>query len=148
MGSMRKAVLGGLGTLLVFLLLAESVTGHRERAKRDMTVAEVLDKLASAANAMKGQEVGPNIIVNRASVENGRRLTYYYTIPTIVDERYDRAHAEKLIEDVKQQVCADPVQRRVVDGGAEIHYAYRQSNGATIFTVDIDRWTCSDASQG
>ena len=148
MGTMTKAVLGGLGTMLVFLLLAESIAGHRERAKKDMTVAEVLDKLASAANAMKGQEVGPDIIVNRASVENGRRLTYYYTIPTIVDGRYDRALAEKLIEEVKRQACADPTQRRAVDGGAEIRYAYRQSDGAKIVTVDIDRWACAGASQG
>lgn len=148
MGTMTKTVLGGLGTILVFLLLAESVTGHRERARKDMTVAEVLDRLASAANAMKGQEVGPNIIVNRASVENGQRLTYYYTIPTIVDGRYDRALAEKLIEEVKRQACADPTQRRAVDRGAEIRYAYRQSDGATIVTIDIDQWACAELSQG
>lgn len=148
MGTMTKAVLGGLGTMLVFLLLAESVTGHRERTKKDMTVAEVLNKLASAANAMKGQEVGPNVIVNRASVENGQRLTYYYTIPTIVDGRYDRALAEKLIEEVKRQACADPIQRRAVDGGAKIRYAYRQSDGATIVTIDIDQGACAGVSKG
>lgn len=146
MGTMTKAVWGGLGTVLIFMFLAASFAGNQQ--KKEMTVADVLDKLASATNAMKGQEVGPNVFVNRASVENGQRLTYFYTIPTAVDGQYDRELAAKLIEEVKRQACADPIQRRAVDGGAEIHYAYRQSDGATIFTVDIDRWTCGRVVQG
>ncbi len=148
MGMMTKAVWAGLGTMLIFAVMAASVVGHKQRPKKDMTVAQVLDKLASAANAMKGREVGPNVIVNRASVENGQRLTYFYTIPTIVDGQYNRALAEKLIEEVKRQACADPFQRRAIDGGAEIRYAYRQSNGATIFTIDIDQWACAGVSRG
>lgn len=148
MGTMTKAALGGLGTILIFGLLAAEVTGHKERSRKDLTVAESLEKLASAANALKGRDIGHNVIVNRASVENGQRLTYYYTIPTVVDGEYDRALAVALIDEAKRQACADPIQRRALDGGAEIHYAYRQRDGATIFTIDIDQWTCARVSRG
>lgn len=148
MGTMTKAALGGLGTMLFFVFLAAELTGHKERSRKDLTVAEVLEKLASAANALKGREIGHNVIVNRASVQNGRRLTYYYTIPTVVDGEYDRALADELIDEAKRQACADPIQRRALDGGAEIHYAYRQRDGATIFTIDIDQRTCARVSRG
>lgn len=134
------AIFCGVGAMLFVVVLAALGTSNN-RAKSDMTVAEILENLATAADEMRGREVAPNVVVSGASVENGTRLTYHYRIPQLAKIDYELGH--KLSLQMKRQVCGDWMMRRALDGGAEIHYLYRGNTGRVVYTVEIDKEVCS-----
>ena len=106
-----------------------------------MSVAEILENMAAAAEEMKGREIAPNVVVSGAGVEDGRRLTYHYRIPELA--YVDHELGRKLSLQMKREVCGDRTIRRALDGGAEIQYLYRVPNGRVVFTVEIDKDVCS-----
>jgi hypothetical protein len=149
MGRIAKGILAGVATMLAFVVFVVVVGAKNKRAGEEvaeMPVTEIVGSLAAAANGMVGRKVAANVVVDRATVEDGTRLTYHYSIPNVVDGQYDRELADKLIGKVKRQACRDRMTRRAVDGGAQVRYAYRDGNGVSLFIIEIDRYVCADLS--
>ena len=136
------AIFCGVGAMLFVVVLA-AVGASNNRAKSDMTVAEILGKLAKAADEMTGREVAPNVVVSGASIEDGTRLTYHYRIPQLANGQIDYELGNQLSLQMKRKVCGDRMMRRALDGGAEIRYLYRGNSGSVVFTVEIDKEVCS-----
>ncbi len=134
------AIFCGVGAMLFVVVLA-ALGASNNRAKSDMTVAEILENMATAADEMKGREIAPNVVISGASVEDGTRLTYYYRILQLAKIDYELGH--KLSLKMKREVCGDRTIRRALDGGAEILYLYRSNNGRVVFTVEINKDVCS-----
>ncbi len=149
MGKIAMGILAGVATMLAFVVFVVVVGANNKRASEEMAempVTDIVDNLAAAANGMVGRKVAANVVVDTATVEDGTRLTYHYSIPNVVDGEYDRQLAGKLIEEIKRKVCADRMMRRAVDGGAEIRYAYRDGRGVLLFTIEIDQFVCAAIS--
>jgi hypothetical protein len=149
MGRIAKGILAGFATMVAFVVLVVIVGANNKRTSEELAeipVTEIVDNLAAAANGMAGRKVAANVVVERATVENGTRLTYHYSIPNLVDDQYDHQLADTLIEEIKRKVCSDRMMRRAVDGGAEIRYAYRDGRGVSLFMIEIDQFVCARIS--
>lgn len=142
MSKAMPAIVGGVAAMVGFMaMVAVGASSHQPR--RDMTVADILDKLAAAANDIKGQEVGPNVFVDSATVEDGKRLTYYYTVPNATKGDIDRKAADKAKRLIREQACDNRMMRKAMDDGAVINYFYRNQAGDTLFTIRVSERICT-----
>lgn len=143
MSRTKTGIIVGVATFLV-MFAAMVVVGSSRRAEMEkLTAEQIIENMANAANSMTGEEVGPNVIVDAAIVENGTSLTYYYTIENIRGGDYDRDKADELIEVIKRKVCDDRMMRKAIDEGADINYHYRTDSMGTLFTIEIDQFVCA-----
>jgi hypothetical protein len=127
---------GGLGFVT---LAALSLSGKGGAA---LTVPEILDNLANAAEDMKGKKVAPNIVVSGARVGNDLQLTFYYDVLDFQGGRIDTAVAERKSLELQEQVCSDRMMRKAIDGGAAMRYAYSNESGRIILEVLVDDAVC------
>jgi hypothetical protein len=110
-----------------------------------MTLGEMLDKLATTANDMKGELVADNVAVIGARVKDGARLTYFYAITNASGGPIDTTAAREIAEKLKRKTCNDRMSRAAIDGGGLIVFDYRGSDGETVTKVTVDRAACDAA---
>ena len=143
---MAKWVLGifcGFAAMLAFVfLMGEMSSGGKTISPEE--VAEILDNLANAANEMKGEEAGPNVVIDGAWVNSGKYLIYRYTVPASLNHINEKIAAEKSAEIVRQ-ACRDRMMRKAFKGGALISYSYRTVGGPELLVIRIDQKICDAA---
>ena len=154
MSKLQALVIAGL-IFMVVLVLGLAAIGHYtqksgrvkitpiELAPVDMSVGEILDKLAKTANDIKGEKVAANVAVIGARVKDGTRLTYYYTITNVSGGQVDIGAMNEIAKKFKRLVCADRISRTAIDGGGLIVYDYRDKTGNAIASIRVDRSACA-----
>lgn len=143
MSRMKVAVIAGFATGVAFFSLI-IVSASQHQSAPDMPVEDILNKLADTANDMKGTEAGPNVIIDSATVEEGKRLTYYYNVTSVRNGRYDRDRANEAEKLVRREACRDKIQSQAIKGGGVIRYAYRDAKGRHLFTIVVSQRICND----
>ena len=156
MSKLQALVIAG-PIFMVVLVMGLAAIGHYaqksgrvtmtpiELAPVDMSVGDILDKLAKTANDMKGEKVAPNVAVIGARVKDGTRLTYYYTITNVSSERIDISAVNTIAKKLEREVCEDRISRTAIDGGGVIVYDYRDNTGNTVASISVDRSACAAA---
>ena len=154
MSKLQVAIIAGLIAMVVVILGLAAIghyaqqTGQVETAApepdlEDMTVGQILDKLARTANGMKGEKVAANVVVKGARVKDDRRLTYYYTITNVVGGQVDTTAVNEIAKELKRKVCEDRISRTAIDGGGLIVYDYRDKSGNPVASIRVDRGACA-----
>ena len=158
LSKLQAAVIAGL-IFIVVLVMGLAAIGHftqnngrvtmtpTELAPLDMTVGQMLDKLATTANDMKGEKVAANVdedvAVIGARVKDGARLTYFYAITNGSDGQIDTTAAQEIAEKLARKVCRDRISRAAIDGGGLIVFDYRGTEGETVTKIKVDRAACT-----
>lgn len=137
------AIIGGLGTMVMLFIFIAAIGAGNNRISEDMTVEEILLKQAEAANDMKGDKVASNVIVNGATVKDGTRLTYYYTITNVEPGGYNPSAFVDISDKLKREACRERATKKAVNGGAEVNYTYRAKSGVQLFTITVNKGVCS-----
>ena len=137
------AIIGGLGTMVMLFIFLVAVGAGKNRITEDMSVEEILQRQAEAAIDMKGDKVASNVIVNGASLKDGRSLTYYYTITNLEPGNYNPSAFVEIADKLKREACREPATRKAVSGGAEVNYTYRAKSGVQLFTIAVNKGVCS-----
>lgn len=154
LSKLQAAVIAGL-IFIVVLVMGLAAIGHftqnngrvtmtpTELAPLDMTVGQMLDKLATTAKDMKGEKVAANVAVIGARVKDGARLTYFYAITNGSDGQIDTTAAQEIAEKLARKVCRDRISRAAIDGGGLIVFDYRGTEGETVTKIKVDRAACT-----
>ncbi len=147
MGRVGKGILAGFGTMVFCtagLIVIGATVGESAGVDRETrnSMPYILGKLAEAGNEMKGQEVGPGVYVDAATIKDERELTYSYNVPAVRDGQYNPVAKRKATRLIQEEVCDDRKMRKAIDGGATINYTYRDANGTQMFTITITKRTC------
>ena len=154
MSKLQAVVIAGLMFLVVLVMGLAAIGHYAQKSGRvkitpieltpvDMSVGDILDKLAKTANDMKGEKVAPNVAVIGARVKDGMRLTYYYTITNVSGGQVNIGAVNEIAKKLKREVCEDRISRTAIDGGGSIVYDYRDKTGNAVASIKVDRSACA-----
>lgn len=147
MTNLKTAILGGIViAAVVFAVIArrESMDAGLAGESPEIAAAvpEIFEKLAGAANELKGAVVETDVVFDGAAVEDGRVLTYTYTVAGVADRPFDRRIAVMAEDQLSRQSCADKILRPAIDGGGAVRYVYLASGGTRVLFIQVDRQNC------
>jgi len=143
----RTATFGGIVivTAVVAVLAGRAWLDGKVGGKpseTDNAVSTILEKLADSANELKGAEIETNVFFNGAIIEDGRLLTYAYTVEGVPDRPFDARIVRMARDQLNRESCADRIVRTAIDGGGAVRYLYLSSSGTRVLAIEVDRRTC------
>jgi hypothetical protein len=118
-------------------------TKESAQFKAALTLQRKIAQIAGQANGAAPALVDPNTRLDGARAGPGLRLTVMYTLVNAESNGVDGATFEpSLAPTIKENSCANPDLRPLIDQGVVVILEYRGKQGAPIGTVNIDRGTC------
>jgi hypothetical protein len=118
-------------------------TKESAQFKADLTIQRRLAQIAGQANGAAPAAVDPNTRLDGAMAGPGLRLTVMYTLVNAGSNGVDRKTFEPLLTPtIRENGCANPDLRPLIDQGVVVILEYRGKQGDPIGTVNIDRGTC------
>ncbi|HUO19234.1 MAG TPA: hypothetical protein VMU44_05650 [Steroidobacteraceae bacterium] len=112
--------------------------------KAALTLQRRLAQIAGQANGAAPAVVDPNTRLDGAKAGPGLQLTVMYTLVNAAANGVDRAtFAPLLAPTIKENGCANPDLRPLIDQGVVVILEYRGKQGEPIGTVHLDRRACS-----
>jgi hypothetical protein len=132
---------------MVCATLAACDTKESAQFKAGLTLQRRLAQVAGQANGAAPAVVDPNTRLDGARAGPGLRLTVMYTLVNAESNGVDSATFEPLLSPtIKENGCANPDLRPLIDQGVVVVLEYRGKQGDPIGTVDINRATCGALS--
>jgi hypothetical protein len=137
-----------LGCLaMVCATLTACDTKESAQFKAGLTLQRRLAQVAGQANGAAPAVVDPNTRLDGARAGPGLRLTVMYTLVNAESNGVDSATFEPLLTPtIKENGCANPDLRPLIDQGVVVVLEYRGKQGDPIGTVNINRGTCGALS--
>jgi len=130
---------------MVCATLTACDTKYSAQFKADLTLQRKIAQIAGQANGAAPAVVDPNTRLDGAKAGPGLRLTVMYTLvnaESINIETFDAL----LAPTIKENSCANPDLRPLIDQGVVVVLEYRGKRGDLIGTVNVNRGTCGALS--
>jgi hypothetical protein len=132
---------------MVCAALTACDTKESAQFKAGLTLQRRLAEIAGQANGAAPAVVDPNTRLDGARAGPGLRLTVMYTLVNAESDGVDSATFEPLLTPtIKENGCANPDLRPLIDQGVVVVLEYRGKGGDPIGTVNINRATCGASS--
>src|ERR1700739_1912563 len=133
-----------LGCLaMVCATLTACDTKDSAQFKTALTLQSRLAEIAGQANGAAPAAVDPDTRLDGARAGPGLRLTVMYTLVNAESNGVNSATFEALLTPtIKENSCANPDLRPLIDQGVVVVLEYRGKQGDPIGTVSINRATC------
>jgi hypothetical protein len=133
-----------LGCLaMVCATLTACDTKYSTQFKADVTLQRKIAQIAGQANGAAPAAVDPNTRLDGAKAGPGLRLTVMYTLVNAESTGVNSATFEALLAPtIKENSCANPDLRPLIDQGVAVVLEYRGTRGDPIGTINVDRGTC------
>jgi hypothetical protein len=131
---------------MVCATLTACDTKYSAQFKADLTLQRKIAQIAGQANGAAPAAVDPNTRLEGAKAGPGLRLTVMYTLVNAEANGVDSATFEPLLTPtIKENSCANPDLRPLIDQGVVVVLEYRGKKGDLIGTVSINRATCGSS---
>ena len=115
--------------------------------KAALTLQRKIAQIAGQANGAAPAAIDPNTRLDGAKAGPGLRLTVMYTLVNAESSGVDSATFGALLAPtIKQNSCANPDLRPLIDQGVVVVLEYRGKQGDPIGTVNVNRGTCGALS--
>ena len=122
-------------------------TKYSAQFKADLTLQRKIAQIAGQANGAAPAVVDPNTRLDGAKAGPGLRLTVMYTLVNAESNGVNSATFEALLAPtIKENSCANPDLRPLIDQGVVVVLEYRGKRGDPIGTVNVNRGTCGALS--
>ena len=122
-------------------------TKESAQFKAGLTLQRRLAEIAGQANGAAPAAVDPDTRLDGARAGPGLRLTVMYTLVNAESNGVDSTTFEaKLTPTIKENSCANPDLRPLIDQGVVVVLEYSGKQGNRIGTVNINRGTCGALS--
>jgi hypothetical protein len=132
---------------MVCATLTACDTKESAQFKAGLTLQRRLAQIAGQANGAAPAVVDPNTRLDGARAGPGLRLTVMYTLVNAESNGVDSATFQPLLTPtIKENGCANPDLRPLIDQGVVVVLEYRGKQGDPIGTVNINRATCGALS--
>jgi hypothetical protein len=133
---------------IVCATLTACDTKESAQFKAGLTLQRRVAQIAGQANGAAPAVVDPNTRLDGARAGPGLRLTVMYTLVNAASNGVDSATFEPLLAPtIKENGCANPDLRPLIDQGVVVVLEYRGKEGDAIGTVNINRATCGALSK-
>lgn len=128
---------------LACAILTACDTKASAQFKAALTLQRRLAQIAGQANGAAPAVVDPNTRLDGAKAGPGLKLTVMYTLVNAAANGLDSAtFAPLLAPTIKENGCANPDLRPLIDQGVVVILEYRGKQGDPVGTVIINRGTC------
>ncbi len=132
---------------IVCVTLAACDTKHPAHANDNLTLQRAIAQIAGQANGAAPAAVDPNTRLDGAKAGPGLSLTVMYTLVNPEANGVSSANFdESLAPTVRENSCANPDLRPLIDQGVVVVLEYRGLRGDPIGTVNVNRETCGALS--
>ena len=132
---------------MVCATLTACDTKDSAQFKAALTLQRRIAQIAGQANGAAPAVVDPDTRLDGARAGPGLRLTVMYTLVNAESKGVDSATFEPLLTPtIKENSCANPDLRPLIDQGVVVILEYRGKQGDPIGTVNINRETCGALS--
>ena len=132
---------------MVCATLTACDTKESAQFKAGLTLQRRIAQIAGQANGAAPAVIDPNTRLDGAKAGPGLRLTVMYTLVNAGSNGVDSATFEPLLTPtIKENSCANPDLRPLIDQGVVVVLEYRGKQGDPIGTVSISRGTCAAPS--
>ena len=132
---------------MVCATLTACDTKYSAQFKADLTLQRKIAQIAGQANGAAPAVVDPNTRLDGAKAGPGLRLTVMYTLVNAESNGVNIATFEALLAPtIKENSCANPDLRPLIDQGVVVVLEYRGKRGDLIVTVNVNRGTCGALS--
>jgi hypothetical protein len=129
---------------MVCATLAACDTKNSAQLKANLTLQRKIAQIAGQANGAAPAVVDADTRLDGAKVGPGLRLTVMYTLLNAESNGVTSATFEALLAPtVKENSCANPDLRPLIDQGVVVALEYRGRRSDPIGTVNVNRGTCS-----
>jgi hypothetical protein len=133
---------------MVCATLTACDTKYSAQVKANLALQRKIAQIAGQANGAAPAAVDPDTRLDGAKAGPGLRLTVMYTLVNPESNGINSATFEALMAPtIKQNSCANPDLRPLIDRGVVVVLEYRGKRGDPIGTVNVNRGTC-DAQRG
>lgn len=132
---------------IVCATLTACDTKDSAQFKAALTLQRRLAEIAGQANGAAPAVLDPDTRLDGARAGPGLKLTVMYTLVNAESKGVDSTTFEaKLIPTIKENGCANPDLRPLIDQGVVVVLEYRGKQGEPIGTVNLNRGTCGASS--
>jgi len=132
---------------MVCATLTACDTKYSAQFKADLTLERRIAQIAGQANGAAPAAVDPNTRLDGAKAGPGLRLTVMYTLVNAESNGVNSATFEALLAPtIKENSCANPDLRPLIDQGVIVVLEYRGKRGDPIGTINVNRGTCGALS--
>lgn len=137
-----------LGCLaVVAATLTACDTKYSAQFKAELTLQRKIAQIAGQANGAAPAVVDPNTRLDGAKAGPGLKLTVMYTLVKAEANGVDSATFEALLAPtIRENSCANPDLRPLIDQGVLVVLEYRGKQGDPIGVVSVNRATCGPPS--
>jgi hypothetical protein len=122
-------------------------TKYSTQFKAALELQRKIAQIAGQANGAAPAVIDPNTRLDGAKAGPGLRLTVMYTLVNAESNGVNSVTFEALLAPtIKENSCANPDLRPLIDQGVVVVLEYRGKRGDEIGTVNVDRGTCGAPS--
>jgi hypothetical protein len=117
------------------------------QSQASLTLQRRIAEIAGQANGAAPAAIDPDTRLDGAKAGPGLTLTVMYTLVNAESNGVNNATFEaSMAPAIKQNSCANPDLRPLIDYGVLVILEYRGKQGEIIGTVNVDRQTCGAPS--
>jgi hypothetical protein len=128
---------------MVCATLTACDTKYSAQFKAAVTLQRRIAQIAGQANGAAPAVIDPNTRLDGAKAGPGLRLTVMYTLVNAEANGANSATFEaSLAPTIRENSCANPDLRPLIDQGVVVVLEYRGKRGDPIGTVNVNRATC------
>lgn len=132
------------GVVMLCTTLVACDTKDSEQFKASVMLQRRVSEVAGQANGAAPAVIDPDTRLDGAKAGLGLRLTVMYTLLNAEANGTDSATFEsKLAPTIRENSCANPDLRPLIDQGVVVVLQYSGKAGNPIGTVNISRGTCA-----
>jgi hypothetical protein len=118
-------------------------TKYSTQFKAELTLLRRVAQVAGQANGAAPAVIDPDTRLDGAKAGPGLRLTVMYTLVNAESKGVNSATFEALLAPtIKENSCANPDLRPLIDQGVAVVLEYRGKRGEPIGAVNVNRGTC------